>query len=92
MERPLRVCQVVNSVGPTSVPADIAVALARRNDVASGVLAWFSSEPFSGDDLVDVHCVDASSGPFNPGAYRRAAEILRDYDVVHTHTTTRGRT
>jgi glycosyltransferase involved in cell wall biosynthesis len=85
MERPLRVCQVVNSVGPTSVPADIAVALARRNDVASGVLAWFSSEPFSGDDLVDVHCVDASSGPFNPGAYRRAAEILRDYDVVHTH-------
>jgi len=85
MERPLRVCQVVNSIGPTSIPADIATALARRDDVESGVLAWFGTEPFAGDDLVEVDCVDAGSGVFNPGAYRRATEILREYDVVHTH-------
>jgi glycosyltransferase involved in cell wall biosynthesis len=85
MEKPLRVCQVVNTVGPTSIPADIAVALAQREGIESGILAWFSEDSFSGEEAVDVTCVDASSGIFNPRAYSRAKSILQEYDVIHTH-------
>jgi glycosyltransferase involved in cell wall biosynthesis len=85
MEEPIKVCHVVNSVGPTSIPADIAVALARRDNVESGVLAWFDADSFTGDELVDVSCVNADNGLFNTSAYRRARRVLRDYDVVHSH-------
>lgn len=85
MGSPIRVCHVVNTVGPTSIPADIAVALARRDGVESGILAWFDADPFAGDELVEVECVDAGDGLFNPGAYRRARQVLSDYDVVHSH-------
>ncbi len=81
----LRVCQVANAVDETSIPADIAVGLARHTDIESGILGWYSVDGFDGDDHVTTHTVGAEGGYVDPGAHRQTREILSDYDIVQTH-------
>lgn len=89
-EDDLCIYQIVNSVGPTSVPADIAVGIARYTDHQSKILTWFSADELDREPSVEVGCVSASRGFFNPNAYRRAREELRDADVLQTHHTHAG--
>lgn len=83
----MRVCFVVNAVGETSVPADIATALVEYTDVEVDVLAWFRAEPFEGDDLVDTACLEApdSTTGIDRATYRRAVDHLREYDLIQAH-------
>lgn len=87
MDDHLRVCHVVNAVGTTSIPADIASALLEYTDIEAGILAWFHAEPFDGSDEVSVHCVNAPHDALgvNPRTLRETFEILDDYDIVQTH-------
>ena len=81
------VCHVVNAVDTTSVPADIAVSLAKYTDVRADVLAWFAAEDFEDDHLVDVYCLDAPDTALGVDRrlLRRARDFLSSYDVVQTH-------
>lgn len=81
------VCFVVNAVGQTSVPADIAVGLARHTDVEVDLLAWFSNEPFDGDDEVGVTRVDAPDSVLgiDGETYRATRDRLGEYDLVQAH-------
>jgi glycosyltransferase involved in cell wall biosynthesis len=85
MPNDLQIYQVVNSVDPTSVPADIATGLARRDGVRSGIVSWFSSKPLNRNQPVEIACVEADHSFVNRSAYLRAREELRDADVLHTH-------
>lgn len=84
---PIDVCHVVNAVDTTSVPADIAVALAKHTDVRADVLAWFYAEEFEGDHLVDVYCLDAPDTTLgiDRSTLSRAWDLFSAYDVVQTH-------
>ena len=81
------VCYVVNAVGETSVPADIATALERYTDVQVDILAWFDANPFEGEDLVDVTCLDAPNTMtgIDRRTYSEAKAHLHDYDLIQTH-------
>lgn len=81
------VCHVVNSVGTTSVPADIAVAQAKYTDLDVGILAWFEAEEFEGSDNVDVHCLNAPRATLglSGNTVGRARETLDRYDVIQCH-------
>jgi len=81
------VCHVVNSVGTTSVPADIAVAQAQYTDLDVGILAWFEAEDFEGSDAVDVYCLNAPQATLgiNGPTVADALEIFAQYDVVQCH-------
>lgn len=82
-----KLCYVVNAVGETSVPADIATSLVEHCDVEVDVLAWFDADPFERDDLVDVLSLDApdTTTGIDRATYRRASDILGEYDVVQAH-------
>ncbi|MDQ2071866.1 glycosyltransferase family 4 protein [Haloarcula sp. H-GB4] len=82
-----RVCFVVNAVGETSVPADIATAVVKYTDAEVDILAWFDAESFDGDDRVGVTCLDAPDTTVGADVQtvRRTAAILREYDVVQAH-------
>ena len=86
MDRP-RICFVVNSVDETSVPADIATALVKYTDCRVNLLAWFDADPFEGDDLVGVRCLNAPDTTL--GADREtlseARDVLGTYDLVQAH-------
>lgn len=87
MDEHIRVCHVVNAVGTTSVPADIASALMEYTDIAAGVLAWFQVERFDGINKISVHCVNAPDDTLgvNPRVIRETYDILGNYDIVQTH-------
>lgn len=81
------VCHVVNSVGTTSVPADIAVAQARHTDLKVGILTWFEVDDFEGSDAVDIHCLEAPRATLglDVGTVTAAWDIFGRYDVVQCH-------
>lgn len=84
----VRVCHVVNAVGDTSAPADLATALRAHTDVTDvAIAAWFRAEGFDGDDLVTVHEIEAPRNVVGVDrrSYRALRRIVEDYDVVHTH-------
>jgi glycosyltransferase involved in cell wall biosynthesis len=83
----ISVCHMVNAVGPTSGPANHAAALVKYTDVEAGILAWFWSEPFDGSEILDVETLEAPDTTLGIDleTYRRATEVLADYDVVHVH-------
>ena len=82
-----RVCFVVNAVGETSVPADIATAVVKYTDAKVDILAWFDAESFEGDERVGVTCLDAPNTTVGADVrtIRRTASILSEYDVVQAH-------
>lgn len=86
-DQTIRVCFVVNSVHGTSVPADIATALAKYTNVEVDILAWFSAEPFEADDLVDVHCLNAPRPTLGitPKTVQVSYRMFCDYDVIQVH-------
>lgn len=81
------ICYVVNAVGPTSVPADIATAVARRSEFETDILAWFNSAEFEKDDVVGVTCLNApdTSLGIDRRTYRHARDHLSAYDLVQVH-------
>lgn len=83
----MRICFVVNAVGETSVPADIATALVEHTDVEVDILAWFGADGFEGDDAVGVTVVDAPDTTFGAdrSSLARARDALDGYDVVQAH-------
>lgn len=83
----IRVCYVVNAVGETSVPADIARAVDEYTDVDIELLAWFSADSFDGDNRLSVACLSAPDNVLgiDTETARRAGEYLREYDVVQAH-------
>jgi len=84
----LTVCHVVNSVRDTSMPGDLATTQQNHEAIEDvGILAWFDVEPFRNDDTVDIQCLNIPSGKLsiNRGHYTRVKNILREYDVIHTH-------
>lgn len=83
MEKDLRVCHVVNAVGETSIPAQIATGLGRYTEAEATVLAWFSAGEFPNQQEVNVEFLDASG--FGIKTLRRARDVLSEHDVVHTH-------
>lgn len=88
MSREISVCHVVNSVGDTSMPGDIATKQTTNESIGDvGILAWFGADWFFEDDLIDVSVLDVPSGQYRISReqYRRARRILSKFDVVHTH-------
>ncbi len=84
----MRVCHVVNAVGPTTGPANHAVALVKYADVEAGILSWFDARPFDEQELLtEVTCLDAPRDTFglDRTTYRRARDVIDRYDVVHAH-------
>lgn len=83
----MRVGYVVNSVGRTSVPATIAVALENHTDVTVDLVAWFGARTFEGSNNVDVHVLDAPDTPLGIDRThcRSASSILSDYDLIQAH-------
>lgn len=82
-----RICYVVNAVGETSVPADIATAVARQSEFEVDIVAWFDAAEFEGDDVVGVRCLNAPDTALgiNRRTYRRANDHLRGYDLIQVH-------
>jgi|AntDeeMinimDraft_5_1070356.scaffolds.fasta_scaffold00145_27 glycosyltransferase involved in cell wall biosynthesis len=82
-----RVCYVVNAVGESSVPADIARSLVKYTDVDVDILAWFEAEPFEGDDQIDVTCLRAPDTTLGVDGetVRDARRFLGKYDLVQAH-------
>lgn len=78
---------MVNSVGETSVPADIARGLAINTDVKIDILAWFTANEFDNDSELDVTVLDAPDTALgiDRDTYRRAKSYLKDYDFVQAH-------
>jgi len=83
----MKVCFVVNAVGETSVPADIARALVTHTDTNVDILAWFEAGEFRGSEAVPVTTLDAPGTALgiNRSTYRDASRFLRSYDLVQTH-------
>jgi len=81
------VCYVVNAVGETSVPADIAAALTEYTGVEVDILAWFDADSFEGEDRLNVTCLKApdTTVGVDVATVRRAARILDGYDLVQAH-------
>jgi glycosyltransferase involved in cell wall biosynthesis len=81
------VCFVVNAVDETSVPADIATAVANHTGINVDILAWFDVKPFGGDEVVDVQCVDAPNSTLGIDlpSLRKAGDMLSAYDLIQTH-------
>jgi glycosyltransferase involved in cell wall biosynthesis len=70
------------------MPADLATVQADLNSISKiGILAWFEVEPFRNDDMVRRHCLEVPRGMFHimPHQYRKAKQILSNYDIIHTH-------
>lgn len=86
-DAPVKVCHVVNAVGPTSVPADIATAQAANTCIEPGILSWFDAQKFEGDNDVDVNCLNAPRSTFGIDAstFRDAKRIISNYDIIQTH-------
>lgn len=88
MTSPTSVCHVVNAINDTSMPGDLATAQTRHEDVANvGILSWFDSEPFRGEQSVEVCSLDIPGDAMHvtPNQYSRAKRFLSTYDIVHTH-------
>jgi len=84
----VRVCHVVNAVGDTSAPADLATGLCTHTDVTDvAIVAWFRADAFDDQHLLTVHEIGAPRNGLGVDAesYRRLRRIVADYDVVHTH-------
>jgi glycosyltransferase involved in cell wall biosynthesis len=81
------ICFVVNAVGETSVPADIASAIVKYTDADVDILAWFAAEPFNGDERLGVTCLNAPGTTVGADVriIRRTASILSEYDIVQAH-------
>ena len=82
-----QVCFVVNTVSETSVPSDIAAAVAEHTDVSVDVMAWFGSSGFHGSEHVGVIDLDGRTPDADGGlgTYRRVRETLGRYDIVQAH-------
>lgn len=83
----IRVCHVANSIGPTSVPMDIALALNRHTDIEASVAGWFNTEAFKDDDQLAVYTIDAPNTLLGVDrqALRRTKKLLSQYDIVQVH-------
>jgi glycosyltransferase involved in cell wall biosynthesis len=87
MNDQISVCHVVNTLGDTSMPGDIATTQASLKEFDRvGVLAWFDVDSFQNSDRIDTVSVDISNTVLlNRSQYLTAKSVLSQYDIVHTH-------
>jgi len=85
--KPIRVLHVANAVDTTSVPADIATALARYTNIDVGILGWFGVDSFDNDELLTVHNINAPNTTLGVDrtSFRQLSDIISTYDIVQTH-------
>lgn len=83
----LSVCHVVNALGDTSMPGDLATTQTSFDAVDRvGVLSWSEIEPFDGIDRLNTLCLNITDRlRITPAQYATAKSFLAEYDVVHTH-------
>lgn len=83
----VEICFVVNDVGETSVPADIATALAELSGIKIDILSWFTSHEFDRQNNVSVISLEAPNTVLGVDrrTYRQARDIIRRYDLVQAH-------
>ena len=79
------VCVVANSVGPTSIPADIAREVAGHPDFEVRLVAWFGADPIETPDSMTITSITVGSETATTTAFSRLASAIRNCDVVHTH-------
>lgn len=83
----ISVCHVINAFGETTGPANHAVAIDKLPGFDVGLLGWFKTAPFDGDDRLrtyDLNAPDTTLG-VDWSTLKRASGILSGYDIVHTH-------
>lgn len=84
----ISVCHVVNAVGDTSMPADIATKQLDHEAIEMvGVLAWFNADSFRHCDRIQLSVLDIPAGQqrISVEQYHRVKNILSGFDVIHTH-------
>lgn len=86
-ESPPHVCQFINSASQTSIPADIATALAKYTDVESSIITWYDCDSFAEDELVNIYSLEARDGFVDVDSYREACHLVDDIGVgiLQTH-------
>jgi glycosyltransferase involved in cell wall biosynthesis len=86
-KNPTRVCHVVNSVGPTSIPATIAIKLQQFSDLEMGLLSWFEIEDFKGMGDIQIYAADSPQGMLGMdySTFNDVRNIFKEYDIIHTH-------
>jgi glycosyltransferase involved in cell wall biosynthesis len=83
----LRVCHVVNALGDTSMPGDLATTQATLDAFDRvGVLSWFDIDPFRGIDSIETVCLDVPNRfRITPTEYATVRSTFESYDIIHTH-------
>jgi len=84
---PIRVCFVVNAIGETSVPGDIAAGIIQHTDVEVDVLAWWQADEFHREetpDIIEIGAPDTRLG-LDQTTYRECLDLFADYDLVQAH-------
>ena len=86
-ENTIRVCHVTNSVGPMTGPANHAVALTKYTNTQAGILAWFQSDSFSGEEYLKTMCLNAPNTAIgiDSRTLKRAKDFLNKFDIIHAH-------
>jgi len=84
---PIRVCFVVNAVGETSVPADIATGIAKYTEIDVDILAWWEATSFHDEERVTVTELNAPNTTLgiDRRIYASCRERLSSYDVIQAH-------
>jgi glycosyltransferase involved in cell wall biosynthesis len=83
----LSICHVVNALGTTSMPGDIATTQVKFEAIDRvGALSWFDIEPFPGIDRLETLCLDVPDRfSITPAEYATVRSTFESYDVIHTH-------
>ncbi|WP_336325848.1 glycosyltransferase family 4 protein [Halovenus sp. HT40] len=86
MER-LSVCHVVNALGDTSMPGDLATTQASLDSFGRvGVLSWFDIDTFQGIDSIETVCLDVpDTFRITSEQYATVKSVFEGYDLIHTH-------
>jgi glycosyltransferase involved in cell wall biosynthesis len=83
----LSVCHVVNALGDTSMPGDLATTQASLDSFDRvGVLSWFDIDSFRGVDSIETVCLDVPDTlRITAEQYATAKSVFAEYDIIHTH-------
>lgn len=79
------ICFVVNAVDTSSIPAEIAGAIAKGSEFNVDILAWFDADDVDSSFPGSVRCLNADGMVPNLDTTKRTSALLSDYDILHTH-------
>lgn len=78
------ICYLVNEVGPTSVPLDLAVALEQYEDVTVEIVSWYDNELSGSARGIDVTSLGQNRRVSPAGIYA-LSRTLRQFDLIQIH-------